>query len=436
MLEQAQEPEKRRASGTLLGFTMFGGVLLPATSILIETTTHICAQEFFDPIPTVWHVLMVIFVPLANLQVWLALLKGRTERGALLGLTNAAAIGVSIFYTIVYLPLLPLALIALIFVIGILPMAPIFSLLSGILMRRQLKRIAPSSFAVKTACLVAGLALAFTVVALVELPITLTRMGLQMAASESPDERARGLRWLRTWGNRDYLLRACYERTGEATDLVGHLFSLRDPVTPEEARQIYYRVTGETFNTSLPPKRLKGQWQPQDTFDFDPDQGGTVIAGKVKGLSLAASRIDGSVDSDAGLAYIEWTLSFKNSSATQREARAQVQLPPGGVVSRLTLWVNGEEREAAFAGRTQTRQAYQTVVRVERRDPVLVTTSGRDRILVQCFPVPAKRRRDEDTLRRHYTARARRQVAEARCDCRIFWSAISASPKKSRTRCG
>jgi hypothetical protein len=57
-------------------------------------------------------------------------------------------------------------------------------------------------------------------------------------------------------------------------------------------------------------------------------------------------------------------------------------------VSRLTLWVNGEEREAAFAGRGQVRAAYQKVAVQQRRDPVLVTTSGRDRILVQCFPVP------------------------------------------------
>lgn len=70
-----------------------------------------------------------------------------------------------------------------------------------------------------------------------------------------------------------------------------------------------------------------------------------------------------------------------------QEARAQVLLPPGGVVSRLTLWVNGEEREAAFAGRNRARQAYQQVAIRQRRDPVLVTTAGRDRILVQCFPV-------------------------------------------------
>jgi hypothetical protein len=74
----------------------------------------------------------------------------------------------------------------------------------------------------------------------------------------------------------------------------------------------------------------------------------------------------------------------------QREARAEIQLPPGAVVSRLTLWVNGEEREAAFAGKGKVRAAYQSVVR-QQRDPVLVTTAGRDRILVQCFPVPPNR---------------------------------------------
>lgn len=59
-------------------------------------------------------------------------------------------------------------------------------------------------------------------------------------------------------------------------------------------------------------------------------------------------------------------------------------------MSRLTLWVNGEEREAAFAGRGKAREAYQQVAVRQRRDPVLVTTAGRDRILVQCFPVPAQ----------------------------------------------
>jgi hypothetical protein len=388
MSEREQELKMPRWGTLILAFALFGGILLPAVSLIIETVGHLCAESFFDPIPTMWHVLLVAFVPLANLQVWLAVRQGSTERPLLLGLANALAIGISIFYTIVFLPVLPVAFVALImFGLGALPMTPLLALISGFILRRELRRIAPASFALRWSGLAAGLALAFTIVVAVELPITLTRTGLQMAASASPDERARGLRRLRAVGNMDYLLRACYAQTGEATDLAGHLFSLKDTVTPEEAREIYYRLTGETFDTRIPPKRLSGQWQPEDTFDFDPDQGGTVIAGKVKGLTLAASRMDGSVDADAALGYIEWTLVFKNSSASQREARAQVQLPPGGVVSRLTLWVNGEEREAAFAGRTQTRQAYEQVVR-QRRDPVLVTTAGRDRALVQAFPVP------------------------------------------------
>ena len=385
MSEQEQEPRKLR----WLVFTFLAGVVLPSISILVETTTHICADTFFDPIPTTWHVVMVIFVPLAHLQVWLAIRRGSTERGMLLGLANAAAIGISIFYTIIYLPLLPLAVAALLFFgLGVLPMAPLFSLIAGIMMRRQLRRAAPASFAFKTTGLAAGITLAFAAILLMELPATLTRVGLQMAASESPERSAQGLRWLRAVGDRDYMLRASYGRTGRATDFIGYLFSVRDPVTPEQGRQIYYRVTGETFNTAVPPRRIGSRWEPQENFDFDPDQGGTVIAGRVRNLSLAGSRLDGTIDADAGLAYVEWTLLFRNNSAQQQEARAQVQLPPGGVVSRLTLWVDGEEREAAFAGRSQAREAYQQVAIRQRRDPVLVTTSGRDRILVQCFPVP------------------------------------------------
>ena len=44
-------------------------------------------------------------------------------------------------------------------------------------------------------------------------------------------------------------------------------------------------------------------------------------------------------------------------------------------MSRLTLWVNGEEREAAFAGRTQAREAYQQVV-ARRRDPCSLQLPG------------------------------------------------------------
>jgi len=126
-------------------FAFFAGVIMPAISITVEATTHICANIFFDPIPTSWHLLLVIFVPLAQLQVWFALRRRQADRLALAGFLNSVTIGVSIFYAIVYLPLTPIALLALLFGLGLLPLAPFLSLLGSLIMRRQLKRLAATA---------------------------------------------------------------------------------------------------------------------------------------------------------------------------------------------------------------------------------------------------------------------------------------------------
>lgn len=368
------------------------GVIMPAISITVETSTHICAEIFFDPIPTTWHVLLVIFVPLAQLHCWFAIRRGTPGRLRWAGFINAIAIGISIFYSIVYLPILPLAFLTVMIGLGFLPLAPYFSLVAALLMRLNLNRIAATSaskpFSIKKRGLLVGLGVTLVVLGVIQLPATLTRIGLRKAVSASPQVRAEGIRFLRTYGNKDALLRSCYNNSGIATDLIGFAYLMGNPVEPTAAQQIYYRVTGETFDNSIPPERIGGRLVPQDSVDFDRDQGGSRIHGKLKGLSLANSKLEASVDADGGVGYMEWTLVFRNDSSDQREARAEVQLPPGGVVSRLTLWVNGEPREAAFAGRGKVTQAYRQVAIRERRDPVLVTTAGRDRILVQCFPVP------------------------------------------------
>jgi hypothetical protein len=388
--ERQYQPELQYLPGPNR-FAFFAGVIMPAISITLEATTHMCGEVFFDPIPTIWHLLLVIFVPLAQFQVWFAIRKRAADRLALAGFLNAVVIGISIFYSVVYAPLLPLSMLALLFGLGLLPLAPYLSLIASLIMRHQLKRVAATSprrpFTVKTKGLLAGLALSAAVIGVVELPSTLTTIGLQMAVT--PESRVEGIRFLRKYGSKQALLRSCYSRTGWATDLIGSAFSIKNPVTPEEAQKIYYRVTGETIDRRIPPDRVGVNFVTRDTVDFDRNQGGEVVgSGKLQGLSLISSKLNGTTDADGGVGYMEWTLVFQNDSEVQREARAEVQLPPGGIVSRLTLWVNGEEREAAFAGRSQVRQAYEKVAIRQRRDPVLVTTAGRDRILVQCFPVP------------------------------------------------
>ncbi|HJY26404.1 MAG TPA: hypothetical protein VJ306_00125, partial [Pyrinomonadaceae bacterium] len=74
---------------------MFAGVILPAVAISVEATTHVCAQMFFDPIPTSWHMFLVLLVPLAQLQVWFAIRRNDPTRLTLAGFANAAAIVIS-----------------------------------------------------------------------------------------------------------------------------------------------------------------------------------------------------------------------------------------------------------------------------------------------------------------------------------------------------
>ena len=267
-------------------FLFFAGVILPALSITVEASTHICATVFFDPLPSTWHLLIVVFVPLAQLQVWFAIRRGAPDRLRLAGFINAAVIAISIFYSIVYLPLLPMSLLAVLIGLGFLSLAPYFSLIAALVMRRRLKQIAATasgqSFSVKTRGLLVSLGVTVAVLGAIELPSTFTRIGLQKAASSSPQIRAEGIRFLRMYGDKDALLRSCYNQTGMATDLFGYAFSIENPVTPVEARKIYYRVTGETFDSSAPPERIGGgRIVPQETFDFDADQGGTRIGGKL-----------------------------------------------------------------------------------------------------------------------------------------------------------
>ena len=367
-------------------FNLVAGVIVPAIAITVEAAMGV--SVFVDPFPTAWHLALVILVPLAQLHVWYTIRRGTPDRLMLAGFVNAVVIGVSLFYSICYLPFVPFAVLTLVIVVGALPLSPFLSLIVAITMRQQLKRIAATApqknFALGTTGLLTGLGVTFVAIGLMELPATLTRYGLQMAASSSAQTRTRGIRFLRTYGSKDHLLRSCYNQSGRTTDILGNLLSVRIPVTIDEARKIYYRVTGEPFDMSVPPRQGGGRLPPEDLFDYEIDQGGTRIAGKLKGLLLSNSKLEGMIDSDGGVGHLQWTLTFQNNSQGRNEARAEIQLPPGGLVTHVTLLDRDEEIEAVFGNRYKVRAEAQGNY---TREPVIVTTAGRDRILVQGYPV-------------------------------------------------
>jgi len=386
------EPVAKHKPSPPSGWLLLFGVFFPAVVIAIELVTKVCAQSLFDPMSTYGHVAAVAFVPACNLLIWTALDREWRSSIRWLAFANGAAIAIATLYALLFLPLLPFAIVAVVVGIGFLPFAPLTAFVSALSLRRALTRRQPDKSLTRP--LVGGLLAGLAVMVALDVPPVATRIGIQMASSSEPAERERGLSLLRAIGDDDLLLRLCYGMAGRPSGLLSAFVTLtsnnwigdrsRPAASPAQAREIYYRLHGVAFNAKPAPFSGPARFDTQ----FDEDHGGTQIGGRIQGLNLASSRIDGSISGDDLVAYLEWTIEFKNTSVIDREARLQLALPPGGVVSRATLWVNDEEREAAYGGRGAVRAAYQQVAVQQRRDPLLVTTKGADRVLAQAFPVP------------------------------------------------
>ncbi len=109
------------------------------------------------------------------------------------------------------------------------------------------------------------------------------------------------------------------------------------------------------------------------------------------GLAASKSTITGIVDSQTLTASFYWTLLLTNPGTQPGEAVAEFIIPEGSAVSRATLWINGVPQEAAFNSAEKVSQAYNWVS-AGRRDPMLITWLGSNRVQVKASPVPANGR--------------------------------------------
>lgn len=382
-------------------FLLIGGVILPVAAIVVELSTHLCAKNFFDPLPTPAHVLLFSLIPLTNFLVWMAARRNLNDMLGTLTLGTGMAMGVAILYSLMFLPLVPLSVVAILwFGFGLLALAPILSIPA---VWKASKYAVHLSHHHKTFYdghqleHIGHMIILCTVVA-VELPSTLTRMHIGEAAHSL--EPAPAIEWLRKFGNQEVMLRACYERSGRATDILGSLYEVRNPVNVNEAREIFYRVTGKPFNSVPLPSSLRATRQNQgllsdseneepnveDEFDRDPDIAGEAVSGVARGLTMNESKLSGSLDGDKCIANLIWNVTFGNSSKYDREVRSKILLPPGAVVTNAFLIVDGREREATVMGRSLARRKYRAAVS-NKKDPLLVSTCGADQVLLQLFPV-------------------------------------------------
>lgn len=360
--------------GGLLAFFVFAGVILPIITLCVELYSGLCASVFFNPIPTLWHVLLVAAVPLLNSYIIWILYKNNLERPTLLAWASLVSAGVSVFYAFIFAPLFPISLIGILFAgAGFLPLSPIFAFWAIWLMRRNIISRIGRSFPLSWIGLIVALGVVVGTIALSEVRIKKTRNAIIQAGSADIQQQNEALQFLRSYGDDFFLLtlnRFPYSRNLSITEAVEGFFnpaSEREYYRGENYEQVYYQVKGETYQETQARENKVTPFQ--DTS-----------------LQMIASQMDGSIDNEASLGYLEWTFVFKNNSDWQREAEGEIQLPKNGVVSRLTLWINGEEREAAFAEKGRVVRAYNAVT-AKRRDPVLVTKSGKDAVNMKCFPV-------------------------------------------------
>ncbi|MES2438482.1 MAG: VIT domain-containing protein [Verrucomicrobiota bacterium] len=397
-----ETPAKKR--GGFLNWTF--GVILPLIVLTVEVLSSFCGGVFFNPTPTWWHAAWIAVVPAVNF--WFLRGNAGTDdrfRGAAAGFTLLTA-G---FYGLLFLPMVHWSIIGLIFFgLGLMPLTPVVAAIISWRIGRAARREASYPQRFKTGWRI-GAGAAVMVLLALEGPALWTRTNLS-AAMAGGEKSAAAIARLRTFHSERTLLKACYEGSRGmwmATDISGWIFNLSQspttmiggggfqPMNPETVRDVFFRVTGKPFNSMKPPgnsrgSALAGRGDTLQEFEFDENLGGDDVAMRLKNLDLAESRFDGHVDAVSRIGYGEWTMVFKNTSNQVKEARCQVKLPRNGRVSRLTLWVNGEPREAAFSTVAKVKAAYKAVAVVQRRDPVLVNMVGPDTVMVQCFPVPAK----------------------------------------------
>ena len=407
-------PQKRRSR-----FLLVFGVLWPCFTLILEWRTRACASQYFDPLPTWTHLLLTGLVPLA---CWLA---RRNEDEGTTPAWQRAALGaawvVASFYLLCFWGLTLLAGFGVVFSIMLLatggslmffllPLATLGPFWGWVSLWKANRRLgpAPDASVWNRQAPAWGALAALLLLPAAEMPLWLTRTAAVRYEKAPAPEKARWMSLLRTPGGESTLRGMAYGGPHAASSPGEWIMSGRTGVrgldlgapslSQEAAQALYYRVHGRLFNDLPPPKKHSilevesGRWLPSElteSFDWDDQRGGDVVGARIRGLRMESSRMDWHLDTPTRLGYGEWTLVFHNSRGNAQEARCQILLPPGGFVSRLTLWVNGEPREAAFSTQAKVKAAYREVVVRQRRDPVLVNMTGPDRVMCQCFPVPA-----------------------------------------------
>lgn len=201
------------------------------------------------------------------------------------------------------------------------------------------------------------------------------RLAQVKAVSTEALERNNGLRELRALSPERELRMECSDQ--RAAGLAG-LFM---PLKPSSELELYFAVTGKPF--SFCEENTKDiSYMPDDDFKR------RIVGEPVKGLSLIRSTLDGAVHPHTLSSTLNWTFVFKNDTSQAQEVRSEIMVPPGAVVTGLTLWRQGEPQAATIAAAGKAEGfAESNWTQVGHDGPAIISDLGRGRMLMHCFPV-------------------------------------------------
>jgi len=356
-------------------FVLTLGVIIPGISLLSYGVFSIATAPQANVVDLVGKLLLLLIVPFFNFAVWSSVRKRYIAHPRVVGLMNGLALGLSASWTLIWIASMFVTTGAPSCKLGwmLLLCASPSLLFAATCLNIELWR--------KTETTISRITTTFSILGgLLALLFVLTPMGRSIyvqslvsdAKNGSKEKQIESIASLRNIATDEDLRPASNPTSG---------FALAEMLLPNRGfdaateldRNLYFRVTGKPFELS----------RSQSGEPLYNQNVGTEISG----LALAKSQLNGNISPASLSGDLNWTFVLHNSTGMDQEARAELEIPPGAVVSQATLWVDGIQREAIFASVGRASAAYEEIVNA-RRDPLLVKMISDDKVLIRCFPVP------------------------------------------------
>lgn len=361
-------------------FVLTFGSILPGLGLLAYSVASLCNSHQPNVIEVLGKMALLLVVPLFNFAVWSGVRRGYLSRPRYIGLMNGLALGLSASWTIIWIKTIlfhdtscKLGWMLL------LCTSPFLLFAAACLSADLWHKTEPNIRRITTTFSILGclLSVLFVFTPMVRGFVLQTQLTDARKLTGAQQESA--ISFLRSFATDEDLRPAKYPVSGFA--LAELLLPNRGLDTGAEFdRDLYFKITGKSYFDVDSSKRT--------AMESDPNAVSPVVGAKVPGLFLTKSHLSGNLDAATFSSSVDWMFTFHNSSMDAQEVRGEINVPKNAVLTRATLWVDGEPRESAFASTRKVQLVNQADIN-RAKDPLLVTMSGPDRVFFRLFSLPA-----------------------------------------------